>query len=397
MQPQNKLLIRPAVILAGQTLEEAHELIYSFARERLLDMQQNNQNLSTADFLDHLLDELQLSVIDCYKMHIDTVFAEAVNRHHNEELRALDRDDAPNLRSFIGKWLKDNQKDGLERRKNLILVDMEYPTTSQLNPNKLMVWRNTGKMLDIDKRQVVGVRKWIKSTLVGLSDDQIENLARTIDEALIPLTELDVRHHSSYEFNAWERAYKSLKIRSCMSTFSDSEVGDKRTFTCFCTGYHNLPDNGLKLTVLYQDDVPVARAITFDDGDTKCYIAGYGDGRLKQWLIMNNYVQSDFLEDTILYSDSEMLKPFVDGDDIVRGDHCVSDDGIYYWILSDYGEYPLDNTKAYATGGVECDSCDTVYSSEHIKPYISNVDGKRYNICDHCFDSGEYRTLINNN
>lgn len=385
MQPQNKLLIRP-VILAGQTLEEARELIYSFARERLLDMQQNNQNLSTADFLDHLLDELQLSVIDCYKMHIDTVFAEAVNRHHNKELRALDRDDAPNLCSFIGMWLKDNQEDGPERRKNLILVDMEYPTTSQLNPNKIMVWRNTSKMLDIDKRQVVGVRKWIKSTLVGLSDDQIEDLAIEIDKTLTPLTELDVRHHSSYEFNAWRAAYESKKIRSCMSTFSDCEVGDKRTFTCFCTGYHNLPDNGLKLTVLYQNDVPVARTITFDDGDTKCYIAGYGDGRLKQWLDMNNYVRSDFLEDTILYSDNELLKPFVDGDDIVRGDHCVSDDGIYYWILSDYGEYPLDNTKAYATGGIECDYCDEVFGSENIRAYIANDDGKRYNICDRCFE-----------
>lgn len=386
MQPQNKLLTRPAVILAGKTFVEARELISSFAHERLLDMQKNNQNLSTADFLDHLLDELQLSVIDCYKMHIDTVFAEAVNRHYIKELHARDRDDTPNLRSFIGKWLKDNQEDGLERRKNLILVDMEHPTTSQLNPNKLMVWRNTSKMLDVDKRQVVGVRKWIKSTLVGLSDDQIENLAKTIDESLIPLAELDVRHHSSYEFNAWERAYKSLKIRSCMSTFSDCEVGDKRTFTCFCTGYHNLPDNGLKLTVLYQDDVPVARTITFDDGDTKCYIAGYGDGRLKQWLDMNNYVRSDFLEDTILYSDSEMLKPYVDGDDIVRGDHCVSDEGIYYWILSDYGEYPLDNTKAYATGGIECDYCDEVFGSENIRPYIANDDGKRYNICDRCFE-----------
>lgn len=223
---------------------------------------------------------------------------------------------------------------------------------------------------------------------MGLSAEQAEDLAKKIDAELAPFSTagLDVRHHNSYEFEAWKKAYESNKISSCMSTFSDSEVGDKRTFTCFCTGYHNLPDNGLKLTVLYQDDVPVARTITFDDGDTKCYVAGYGDGRLKQWLVMNNYIQSDFLEDTILYSDSEMLKPFVDGDDIVRGDHCVSDDGIYYWILSDYGEYPLDNTRAYATGGIECDSCGIVYGSEHIRAYISSVDGKRYNICDNCFE-----------
>ena len=363
-----------------------------YIKDALQFLKNNQKSMSTADFVDALIESLAINLDEVLD---NTALISAL-------LQSLTLDYHPQtcvddtIYCIVKDWLREQDFYYTKYIRYKAIVTADYLMVSKLNPKKIAVWRNTSKMGDWDRRQTISVRKWIGSTLTDLTAEQAESLAKRIDEHLASLIELDVCHHSSYEFDAWERAYSSNKIRSCMSTFSDSEVGNARTFTCFCTGYHGLPDNGLKLTVLYQKDVPVARAITFDDGDTKCYIATYGDSRLSEWLHMNNYIRTDFLEDTILYSDDDMLKPFVDGDDIIRGDHCVSDDGIYYWILSDYGEYALGNTKAYASNGIECDSCDEVFGSSRIREYISSVDGKRYNICDRCFEIDEWFTPINN-
>ncbi len=371
--------------------------VMPYIRAVLQYLQNTQQNLSTVDFVDFLIQSLKID-LESLKIDFEDVSGSGLLM---ALFYVLVLDCTPIstnsvVYNVIDNWLEKQNFGRAKINHYLAIIRADSPMPSTLNPRKIVVWRNTSKMGDWDRRQTISVRKWIGSTLTDLTAEQAESLAKRIDEHLASLIELDVCHHSSYEFDAWERAYSSNKIRSCMSTFSDSEVGNARTFTCFCTGYHGLPDNGLKLTVLYQKDVPVARAITFDDGDTKCYIATYGDSRLSEWLHMNNYIRTDFLEDTILYSDDDMLKPFVDGDDIIRGDHCVSDDGIYYWILSDYGEYALGNTKAYASNGIECDSCDEVFGSSRIREYISSVDGKRYNICDRCFEIDEWFTPINN-
>ena len=274
---------------------------------------------------------------------------------------------------------------------NLITIKIDLPSQSILNPKKLAVWRNTSKMGNIQTRQVVSVRKWIGSTLVGLTDEQAENLAFKIDELLqgTILTNLDVRHHSSYDFDAWERAYTSEKISSCMNTSSDSEVGRYRTFTCYCSGYHGLPDNGLKLTVLYQNDTPVARAITFcDDDERNYYIRAYGDDRLERWLIEKGYERAAFADGTILYTTERLLKPYVDGD-VTMADYYTTDDGKHYWVLDTNGGYDLQTTQAYATHAIECECCGS-YRTDETQVVLSHVNHEYYTVCDSCLDNNSY-------
>ena len=269
------------------------------------------------------------------------------------------------------------------------IVTADYPMPSKLNPRKIAVWRNTSKMVDWDKRQAVSVRKWIGSTLKGLTAEQAESLAKRIDKYLASLIELDIRHHSSYEFDAWELAYSSNKIRSCMNTNSNSEVGYKRTFTCYCTGYHGLPDNGLNLTVLYQDDTPVARAITFSDGEQKYYVRSYGDDRLERWMRVNGYEQESFLVDTILYTDEDLIKPYVDGD-VYMSDHYINSDGQHHWVLRNCGDYNLQTVEAYATHPVECECCGYKYPEDETQVVYSYVNSNYYTVCRECKEINSY-------
>ena len=269
------------------------------------------------------------------------------------------------------------------------IVTADYPMASTLNHKKIAVWRNTSKMGDWDKRQAVSVRKWIGSTLKELTAEQAERLAERIDERLASRIDLDVRHHSSYDFDAWERAYSSDKIRSCMNTNSGSEVGSERTFTCYCTGYHGLPDNGLNLTVLYQDGEPVARAITFEDEGEKYYIRSYGDDRLAKWLGDNDYEQGDFLAYTLLYTTERLIKPYVDGD-ICMADHHSTNEGKHYWVLASEGEYSLQTTDAYATYLIECECCWDSYPEVDTYELRSAVNGRWYTVCESCTDYNSY-------
>ena len=269
------------------------------------------------------------------------------------------------------------------------IVTTDYPMASTLNHKKIAVWRSTSKMGDWNKRQAVSVRKWIGSTLKELTDEQAESLAKRIDERLTSCVDLDIRHHSSYEFDAWERAYSSDKIRSCMNTNSGSEVGGERTFTCYCSGYHGLPDNGLNLTVLYQDDTPVARAITFTNDGYKYYIRSYGDDRLDKWLGNNGYEQADFAEGTILYTTERLIKPYVDGD-ICMADHHSTNEGKHYWVLASEGEYSLQTTDAYATYLIECECCWDSYPEVDTYELRSAVNGRWYTVCESCTDYNSY-------
>ena len=269
------------------------------------------------------------------------------------------------------------------------IVTADYPMVSTLNPRKIAVWRSTSKMGDWDKRQAVSVRKWIGSTLKELTAEQAESLAKRIDEILASRIDLDIRHHSSYEFDAWERAYSSDKIRSCMHPYSSSEVGSARTFTCYCSGYHGLPDNGLNLTVLYQDDTPVARAITFSDDEQKYYIRSYGDDRLDKWLGDNGYEQGDFLVDTLLYTTESLIKPYIDGD-VYMAYHHTTSDGKHYWVLGSSGEYNLQTTDAYATRPTECECCGSISHNDEMQGVVSAVNEEYYIVCDSCLADNSY-------
>ena len=361
-----------------------------FIKATLNHLQTTRQNLSTGDFVELVHSHLNITY--------DFISGFTISMKHAlhcvttpPELDSSFRDSS--VYHLVDSWIRINLSNisRCDYYRNLDIVYADFPTKSTTNPKKIAVWRNTSKMGNLDRRQTISVRKWIKSTLVGLSEKQIEDLAKKIDAELVPFSELklDVRHHSSYEFDAWKRAYTGDKIRSCMHPDSDSEVGTKRTFTCYCTGYHGLPDNGLSLTVLYQNDTPVARAITFNDDGLKCYVRAYGDDRLEKWLINNGYDQADFAYGTILYTNEDLLKPYVDGDRC-SADHFITDDGKHYWELYYDGEYDLQNTDAYAIKLIECECCGSYHHEEYCNEAYSVVDGCNYNVCDGCLDDNSY-------
>ena len=347
-------------------------------------LQETKQNLSTPDFVDFIVKSLGIDYADIGYYSMPSVFFRAlVLPHFNGTTNKL-------IKAAIVDWLNEQSLERTMAKRYFCILGADYPTQSILNPKKLAVWRNTSKMGDWDKRQAVSVRKWIGSTFKELSDEQVESLAKRIDALLTSTDDLDVRHHASYEFSAWERAYTSDKIRSCMRPDSDCPVGAERTFTCYCSAYHGLPDNGLKLTVLYQDDTPVARAITFegDDGQ-KCFIRVYGDDRLTEWLDCNGYQQSSFQAGTILYTTETKLKPYVDGE-LTMAEYCSAGDGKYYWELCSYGTYNLQTTNAYAGDLIECECCAREFDEVDTSERCSAVNGRYYTVCHDCEQRNSY-------
>lgn len=248
----------------------------------------------------------------------------------------------------------------------MLVLYVDMPSKSTLNPKKLAVWRNTSKMTSLATRQAVSVRKWIGSTLVGLNSEQQETLAVIIDRYLQGdmLDKLDVRFANSSQFNLWRDAYESDKIRSCMHPLSNCEVGKERTYRSYCTAHYGLPDNGLQLAILYQDDLPVARAITFSDDGNKCFVSSYGDDRLYKWLKANGYNQvAGYPERTILWAGDNYMKPYVDGS-VTEANHCYDTEAnTYYWRLC------------------ECDG--DFYERDVLDEYdLKELDGEVYHIDD---------------
>lgn len=305
-------------------------------------LQDTRQNLSTADLVDFLFTSLGIT-------RDDGVLAVALFFSLTADY--VDVSDADTvLCREITAWLIEQRFDAATYSRYLCILNADYPMQSTINPNKIAVWRNTSKMGNWAKRQAVSVRKWIGSTLQGLTAEQAENLACKIDNFLQgdTLANLDVRHHDSYDFEAWERAYANAAILSCMNpNHTSCDVGTRRTFTTYCSGYHGLPDNGLTLTVLYQKGEPVARAITFKDGEQGYYIKTYGDDRLHKWLQAHNYEQADFKAGTILYTTADLMKPYVDGEDVHYADHYTTSDGKHYWELCTDGAYDLQTIDAF--------------------------------------------------
>lgn len=361
-----------------------------YVQQVVAQLRDTKQNLSTKDLAVLFSEDLEKSFRYMYIQNFEAACLHQISNPHG----LYNTDDVYDMQRLI----LDNLSFGIgieEYYQNLITLKIDLPSPSILNPKKLAVWRNTSKMGGIETRQAVSVRKWIGSTLVGLTDEQAENLACKIDKFLQgeALAALDVRHHDSYDFDGWERAYVNDAIRSCMNpNHTSCEVGTKRTFTTYCSGYHGLADNGLHLTVLYQDDKPVARAITFKDGAQDCYIRSYGDDRLHKWLQANGYEQSDFKSGTILYTTAELMKPYVDGAEVHYADHYINSDGKHYWALCTDGEYNLQTTDAYAVSQseCECECCGGSFDDGELGEHLSAVNGDWYMVCDSCYEDNRY-------
>lgn len=359
---------------------------YDYIPQVIHHLQDTKQNLSTKDLVILFSDDLQMSFYDMYGNNLEVAFLQYISNTHG----LLRGGDTLDLYVLMKNYLAAVQASD-KYYQNLLTINADLPSKSTINPKKLAVWRNTSKMGSLDTRQAVSVRKWIGSTLVGLDSEQQETLAAIIDRLLQGniLDNLDVRHHTSYEFNAWERAYINDAIRSCMNpVHSSCEVGIERTFTTYCSGYHGLPDNGLHLTVLYQNGEPVARAITFKDGEQDCYIRSYGDDRLHKWLQANGYEQSDFVSGTILYTTEDLLKPYVDGD-LHHAYHYTTSDGKHYWELCYGGEYDMQTTDAYAYHSM-CECCNNHFPDNEISTCQSAINDDWYTVCDGCYDENRY-------
>lgn len=350
-------------------------------------LQDTRQNLSTADFVDFLFASLGITKDDGDLA--SALFCSLTADY----VKAINADDYAELYREITAWLLEQRFDTATYSRYLCILNADYPTKSTLNPKKIAVWRNTSKMGNWDKRQAVSVRKWIGSTLQGLTDEQAESLAKAIDKFLQgeTLASLDVRHHNSYDVDGWTRGYVNNAIRSCMNpNHTSCEVGTKCTFTTYCSGYHGLADNGLKLTVLYQDGEPVARAITFKDGEQNCYIRSYGDDRLHKWLQANDYEQTDFIEGTILYTTAALMKPYVDGDYVHYANHYIDSEGNRCWELCTDGEYNLQTTDAFACPQSECECCGGRFDDDDLDEHQSAVDGDWYRVCEDCYSENRY-------
>ena len=362
----------------------------SYVQQVVSHLRDTKQNLAIKDLITLFSEDLKMPFVDMYMQHFGVDCLRQISNPHGlyntgdvHELQCLLCDNIP------------AELDTDAYYQNLLIIKIDLPSQSILNPKKLAVWRNTSKMGSIETRQAVSVRKWIGSTLVGLTDEQAETIACKIDTFLQGeiLTNLDVRFASSSDFALWRDAYESAKIESCMSPNSNCDVGRERTYRSYCTRHYGLPDNGLQLAILYQDEVPVARAITFSATDgSKCFVRPYGDDRLYKWLQANGYnVASGYPQGTILYAGELKMKPYLDGANTAADYRYDADANEYYWILCAGSEYDLRTTSAYADESEPCELCGSRVRPADIYYVVSAVNGCSYDVCESCHEDNTWQ------
>lgn len=217
-------------------------------------------------------------------------------------------------------------------------------------------------------RTPIKVRKYLQKFFGKFrTPETLERIARLLDTMMQCTDGYDVRIYDDSQIDGWADAY--YHISSCMSTQTNAYgVGERETYRCYCTSAmtDGAESSGLSLVVLYQDDKPVARSITYTSScGEECYVRNYGDDRLVKWLVDRGYVNRQRLpHGTYLWTEchdrgnTEYLSPYVDG-----GDHdaCATlefVDGQPYWVISDEG-VRLQNCCGYTREITStCDHCD---------------------------------------
>ena len=223
-----------------------------------------------------------------------------------------------------------------------------------------------------DRKRKAGIRTPIKvrkylSKFFGKfrTPEFLEQLARFLDRMLQDTDEYDVRLFTDADIDGWSDAY--YHITSCMSTkHMDYGVGELETFRCYCTHAmtQGKQSSGLTLAVLYQDDKPVARSITYENDDGKYFVRNYGDDRLVKWLDDNGYEHQNYLPSgthlwTEAYDDDHntYISPYVDGDPDDARAALEFVGGQPYWVISDDG-VELQNCSGYTHAYTQtCDCC----------------------------------------
>ena len=211
-------------------------------------------------------------------------------------------------------------------------------------------------------RTTIKVRKYLQKFFKDLrSDEELEQIAKTIDELLTVPTDWDVRLYSDASLDGWADAY--YHVGSCMNTRDKLYgVGKHETYRCYCTSAmtDGAKSSGLTLAVLYQDGEPVARAITYEDADGKYFVRNYGDDRLVRWLKGNDYKHQPHLPyGTHLWTEAfdvhkgEYLSPHVDGDDCDAEAELTYIGEYHYWIINGDGML-LQNSCGYSAYQQPC-------------------------------------------
>ena len=180
-----------------------------------------------------------------------------------------------------------------------------------------------------------------------------ELFANYLDTVWLATDNLDVRTLDHDDVDGWDDAFN--KIRSCMSRISEHGVGVRNSYLCYMTKHHGLADNGVRLTVLYHDNKPVARTLTYENEYGKFYVRNYGDDRLVRWLDANGYEHAGTLPlGTLLYTwlyngldrdddyTFDLVHPYIDGDNN-RAD-LIAKNGKLAFVVADKGR-ELDNAS----------------------------------------------------
>ena len=240
-------------------------------------------------------------------------------------------------------------------------------------------------------RTPIKVRKYLQKFFGEFrSLEFLERLARFLDGMMQPSDDWDVRLFTDADIDGWSAAY--YHITSCMNTrHMDYGVGELETFRCYCTAAmtDGKKSSGLSLVVLYQDDKPVARSITYTSScGEKCYVRNYGDDRLVRWLDDNGYEHQQRLPSethlwTEAYDNTAYLSPYVDGDDC---DACATLEfvgGRPYWVISEDGVV-LQNCSGHTSATIlTCECCGYRISDGDEYDQL-DLHGNDVTLCSHC-------------
>ena len=223
-----------------------------------------------------------------------------------------------------------------------------------------------------------------------------ELFSRCLDNAWVKTDSLDVRTLDHDAVDGWDEAFN--KIRSCMSRASEHGVGVRNSYLCYMTKYHGLDDNGVRLTVLYQDGKPVARTLTYTVEGGKYYVRNYGDDRLVRWLDDNGYVDAGTLPlDTLLYTwlydgndkgddyAFDLVHPYLDGENN-RAD-LITESGKLAFVIQSEGD---ELANASGSLGIDhlpfcCEHCGAFADTTAYPKYAPHQIGNYYvQLCKDC-------------
>ena len=222
-----------------------------------------------------------------------------------------------------------------------------------------------------------------------------EMFSRYLDNAWEKTDIYDVRTLDHDDVDGWDEAFN--KIRSCMSRASGYGVGVRNSYLCYMTKQHGLADNDVRLTVLYQNDKPVARTLTYENEYGKAYVRNYGDDRLVRWLDDNGYNRSGTLPlDTLLYTwvyteddrdpdyAFDLVHPYLDG----KNDRAelITESGKLAFVIQSAGD-----ELGYASGslGIDhlpfcCSHCGAFADTKLYPEYIDRPLTYGVQLCTTC-------------